>query len=124
MRPYSEDLRRRIVKARERGESLDEVSKRFSVSISSISRYTKLDRDTGTVKAVKAGRKEGSRLDPYQATLTTWIEKEPGLTLEQIAQRCREELGLQISIPGLWFRLKSYGLSYKKNDMRKGAEPS
>ena len=50
MRPYSNDLRERIVAALDRGEhSLRQLARLFSVSLSSIIRLLRHRRDSGSV---------------------------------------------------------------------------
>jgi len=118
MRPLSEDLRKRIIAAKERGESTEEIAKRYNTSNRSVDRYWNRYRNTGSYASYKTGKPTRSILDPHKKALLKWIKKEPGLTLEQLCERLAKKLDVKISIPGLWIRLKSYGLKYKKNDIR------
>lgn len=124
MRPYDNDLRERIVRARLDGSSACEVAKRFRVGIRSVERYYKSYLERGDCRPQKLGHPYGSILDKHKETIMTWVAKEPGLTLEQIANRCDEQLGFSISVPTLCLRLKHYGLRYKKNADSSRAEPS
>src|SRR6476659_4532850 len=47
MRPYSEDLRERVMAAIDRGERREEVAARFSVSAPTITRWVRRGRETG-----------------------------------------------------------------------------
>ena len=49
MKPYSKDLRMRVLAACERGMSRKEVSRIFGVSEPTIRRYLRLQRETGGV---------------------------------------------------------------------------
>ena len=45
MKAYSEDLRRKIVDALKRGTSKNEAASLFGVSLSSVKRFARMDRD-------------------------------------------------------------------------------
>jgi transposase len=49
MKPYSEDLRLRILAAADRGAPREEVAKTFSVSVPTIKRWLKRRREEGQV---------------------------------------------------------------------------
>lgn len=115
MRPISEDLRQRIVTARTRGESAQTIAQRYELSKRTVERVWSRFQATGNYASYKKGKPSRSRLDPHKASVLVWIEREPGLTLEQLCQRLESQCGVKISIPGLWFQLKKYGLSFKKN---------
>lgn len=124
MEPYSEDLRKRIIRARKNGRSAQEISVLYDIHKRSVERYWKRYQETGTYARDKMGRRPGSMLDPYKQTILDWIKEEPGITLEQLCDRLSDKFDITISIPGLWLRLKEYGLSYKKNGTRKRATTS
>ena len=48
-KPYSEDLRRRVVGTIEDGATIPEAAEHCGVSISSVVRFLKLHRETGSV---------------------------------------------------------------------------
>jgi len=50
MKPYSKDLRLRVLVAVDRGTPREEVAKTFSVSLPSIKRWLKLRKETGSVE--------------------------------------------------------------------------
>jgi transposase len=121
MRPLSQDLRKRIIAARERGEGTGEVCKRFGVSRKSVERFWKQHRLTGACQPKKIGGYRRSRLEKHDRTLHRWIAGQPDLTLSQLRTRCLEQLNVAIGITALWHRLEQLGLSYKKNDSRRRA---
>jgi transposase len=55
MKPCSEDLRERIVKGRQQGQSVIELSKRYGVSKSSVERYCHLHKKTGRCTPARIG---------------------------------------------------------------------
>jgi transposase len=121
MIPLSEDLRRRIIAARESGAGTGEVSQRFKVSRKSVERFWKQYRMTGECQPKQIGGYRRSRLHQHAATLKRWIGQQADLTLVQLQERCREKLTVKIGINALWHRLDQLGLSYKKNDARRRA---
>jgi transposase len=121
MRPLSQDLRQRIIAARERGEGTGEVCKRFGVSRKSVERYWNGHRLTGACQPKQIGGYRRSRLEKHGRTLRRWIAEQPDLTLSELQKRCREQLQVTIGITALWHRLERLGLSYKKNDARRRA---
>jgi len=121
MRPLSQDLRQRIIAARERGAGTGEVCWRFGVSRKSVERFWNEHRLTGQCQPKQIGGYRRSRLEKHDRTLDRWITAQPDLTLEQLQDRCRERLKVSIGITALWHRLKRLGLSYKKNDARRRA---
>lgn len=124
MRPISEDLRRRIVAAREAGAGAVEVSKRFSVNRRTVSRlYAEYER-SGRVQPKQIGGYRQSRLAVHGAALEGWIAQQADLTLAELQARCRNELKVQIGLNALWHQLRKLGLSVKKNDARRRARPA
>jgi transposase len=121
MRPLSQDLRQRIVAARERGEGTGEVCKRFGVSRKSVERFWNQYCRTGQSLPKKIGGYRRSRLAGHDRALHQWIEVQPDLSLSQLQQRCADQLRVRIGITALWHRLRRLGLSYKKNDARRRA---
>src|SRR5437773_7094608 len=54
-KPYSADLRRRVVETIEGGTPIPEAAEQCGVSISSVVRFLKLHRETGSVDPAKFG---------------------------------------------------------------------
>lgn len=119
---YKTELRERIVLARADGYSSAEVSKLFRVSKRSVERYWRSYVESGSVLPKQRGGYRRSRLEAHDDTLRRWISEEPDLTLEEIRQRCLDELSVQIGTTALWQRLDHLGLSLKKNAARRRAE--
>jgi transposase len=124
MRPLSQDLRQRIIAAKERGAGTGEVCKRFGVSRKSVERFWNEHRRTGQCLPKKIGGYRRSRLAPHDRRLQRWIEAQPDLSLAELQQRCRDRLHVSMGITALWHRLRRLGLSFKKNDARRRARPA
>lgn len=124
MRPLSDDLRRRVVEARAKGEGTGEVSRRFGVSRKSVERYWNQYRATGHWRPKQIGGYRVSRLKQHEKRLRRWIAEQADLTLVELQQRCQKELKVRIGLTALWHRLDRMGLSYKKNHARRRASPA
>lgn len=122
-RPFSEDLRKRIVKKREEGFSEADVSQMFGVSTSSVYRFFRRQRETRELKPKKMGQPEGSKLDSHKDLITGWVEENRAATLEELTTRLAEEADLHVHFTTVMRVLSRWGYSYKKNSLRKGAEP-
>ena len=124
MRPLSEDLRKRIIEKRESGYRVSDVSSLFGVSRRTVYRIYDRYCRSGSIAALKKGKPEGSKMDEHRERLAQWIEESPGLTLEQLQQRCLEDLSVDVSITTLHRMLARWGYRYKKNSFRQRAEAS
>jgi transposase len=124
MRPLSQDLRRRIIAARQDGEGTGEVSRRFGVSRKSVERFWKEQGRSGQCLPKQIGGYRPSRLAPHDRQLRRWIETQPDLSLAELRERFRKQLAVRIGTTALWHRLRRLGLSHKKNDARRRARPS
>ena len=124
MRPLSEDLRRRIIEARQAGAGSVEVSERFRVSRRSVARLFGQYERSGELRPKKIGGYRRSRLQRHSKTLSRWLEKQADITLVELCERCRKELGVTIGINALCHQLSKIGLFLKKNDARRRAEPT
>src|SRR5271154_4230436 len=102
MRPLSQDLRQRIIAARERGAGTGEVCRRFGVSRKSVERFWNEHRLTGACQPKQIGGYRRSRLEKHDRTLRRWIVGQPGLTLRELQKQCREQLQVAIGLTALW----------------------
>ena len=63
-KPYSLDLRERVVAAPEAGLSTDQAATRFSIGKATAGAWGRLERSQGDVRPAKQGKPKGSVLDP------------------------------------------------------------
>lgn len=124
MRPLSQDLRQRIIKAREEGEGTGEVCQRFGVSRKSVERFWNEHRRTGQCLPKQIGGYRPARLAPHDRKLQRWIQTQPDLSLAELQKRCLDQLQVTIGLTALWHHLRRLGLSFKKNDARRRARPA
>lgn len=114
MRPLSEDLRRRIIEARQAGAGSVEVSERFRVSRRTVARlYGQFER-SGQWGHKQIGGYRRSKLAAHSQTIDRWISRKADISLVELQERCKGELGVTIGVNALWHQLRRMGLSSKK----------
>jgi transposase len=108
MRPYSQDLRQRIVDTVQRGEgTIHQVAERFLVSVSFVTRLLQLYRTNGSVEPRPHGGGNPAVLTPHDLErLGAFLRKRPDATL----QECATHLGSSCSLMTLSRALKNLGL--------------
>ncbi len=119
MRPYSEDLRKRVIAAKRAGKSSAEVAERLALSQRTVERYWERYGQKGHCRVEQIGGYRRSRLAGHEKVVAAWIEAQPDLSLEELCLRCQKELHVTLTVSALWHRLKALGLSYKKKDARR-----
>ncbi len=124
IKAYGEELRKRIIKAREEGQSGALVARRYQITVRTVERYWRRYCETAEIGPKKLGGYRKSKLAPYESDLLRWIEQQPDLSLSELRERCRERLRVAVSINALWYRLERMGLSVKKNDARRRTRPT
>ncbi len=111
-KPYSQDLRERVVRAVEAGASCHEAAAAFEVSPSSAIRWVSRWRQTGSPAAKSMGGKR-SPLDVHKPWLLELIAAEPDLTLEEIRGRLRQR-GIRASASSVWRFCDRHDITFKK----------
>ena len=86
-KPYSEDLRRRVVGAIEGGATIPEAAEQCSVSISSVVRFLKLHRETGSVGSAKFGGYKDFALAAHEDLVRQLVAEQPDITLAELEER-------------------------------------
>jgi transposase len=120
-RPYSDDLRTRVVAAVADGCSRRAAADRFAVSASSAIRWMALHDETGSVSARRRGGKSRSPLEPHASWLLELVAKEPDLTLAEIVQRLSQDIGVRSTDSSVDRFFKRHKVSFKKNSTRSRA---
>ena len=112
-RPYSSDLRERIVRAVEAGASRNAVAAQFDVSISFVVKLLRRWRDRGTIAPDQYGGWRKPVLGPHVALVREIIADNNEIQLEELRQLLAAD-GIEISISALCRFLKAEGLTRKK----------
>jgi len=116
-RPYSNDLRERVVAAVVTGEATRSVAERFGVAVSTVVKWHRRYRESGSVAPGKMGGHRRRVLEPHRAFIVERINQTPHLTLH----RLKDELaarGVKVSHNAVWEFLRREGLSFKKRMAR------
>lgn len=116
-RPYSLDLRERVVLAVRSGESCRSVASRFGIAVSSVVKWSQRYRETGSVAPGKMGGHRRVVLEPHRAMIVEEIERTPHLTVRGLRDVLASR-GIPVSRQAVWRFLRSQGLSFKKNAAR------
>ena len=86
-KPLSEDLRRRVIATIEGGATIPEAAEQCDVSISSVGRFLRLHRETGSISSAKFGGYKEFALAPHEELVRSLIEKQPDITLAELEAR-------------------------------------
>ena len=107
---YSNDLRRKLLEAYDRGEgSLREVAERFGVSSPYAWKISAQRKRTGQVERVEQRHGPESKVTAgVERQLISWVRQQPELTLAELQERLWETAQLPVSLTRLWqvLRLK------------------
>ena len=120
VRPYSLDLRERVVAAVAEGQSCRAVAGTFGVSVASAVKWSQRFRTTGTAAAKPMGGKRPFLLAGQRSWILERIGNEPDLTLRGLAAELRER-GVPVSYGAVWTFVRRQGLSFKKKRPAKRA---
>ena len=119
-RPYSNDLRARVIEAIEAGASRREAADRYELSPSVVVIWAQRWEETGSVAAMPSGGST-SPLEEHAEFLLGLIVEQPDLTLDEIVAAMRKK-----RIPGsrsaVWRFFERRNISFKKNFVRRGAK--
>ena len=113
-KPLSQDLRLRVAAALATGESSRSIADRFSLAPSTVIKWAKRLRETGSVAPAKFGGHLRCRLDAHRNFVLAQVETSPHLTLHGLKSLLVEH-GVKVSHDTVWRFLKREGLRFKKN---------
>lgn len=118
MKPYSKDLRLRVLAAVDRGMPRKKISETFGVSEPTIRRYLKLRRETGGVDPRPPSGPPARKGRALEAALPSQVARNPDLTLEEHRELFEDETGTEASTASVSRALKRLGLPLKKSPSR------
>jgi transposase len=118
MKPYSKDLRLKILAAVDRGMPRREVSWIFGVSEPTIRRYLRLHRETGGVDPRPVPGPPARKGRALEAALPGQVSRNPDLTLEEHRELFYDERGLAVSTATVSRAFGRLGLPLKKSPSR------
>lgn len=123
VRPYSLDLRERVVAAVNGGKSCREVALTFGVSVASVVKWSQRARTTGSAAAKPMGGKRPVLLAGQRAFILQRIEATPHISLRALVAELAER-GIEISYGAVWTFVHREGLSHKKKSASRRTRPA
>ena len=112
-KPYSQDLRMRVVEAVEGGASRREVAELYGISPSVVVIWMQRWSDTGNIEAKPSGGSV-SPLDEHVHFLLGLIAEQPDMTLDEIVA-AMTRIGIEGSRTAVWRFYERHGITFKKN---------
>ncbi len=113
MKPYSEDLRLRIVKALYVGTSKSAAARLFSVSLSSVKRYAKIAERGESLEPRKGGGRPPKADETIQRLLEEDVHERPAATITDRSRFLQSMTGKSLSVSTLKRLLKRMSFSQK-----------
>ena len=114
VRPYSIDLRERVVAAVRSEAPCRAVAARFGVAVSTVVKWSRRKRETGTVAPSQMGGHRMPILAPQRTWLMARVQAVPEITLHDLQDELRDR-GIRVSHDTVWRFLRSQGLRFKKS---------
>ena len=114
-KPYSQDLRTRVIAAVDAGTGAYTAAPFFQVSVSYIYKVLIRRRTTGEITARPSGGGPKPKLAAHDDALRARIAAEPDITLAELQAWLLTERQVKVSIGCLWNRLQFLELPLKKN---------
>jgi transposase len=112
--PLSQDLRRRIVRAVEKGSAIRQAAARYEVSPSAAVKLMRRLRETGSVTPDRIGGHRRPVLEPHQDLLRSLVEGKSGISLAEIQSELRTR-GIEVqALSTIHLTLRRIGLTHKK----------
>lgn len=113
-RPYSEDLRERALLLAERGATIRAIGDALKISPSCVSKWRKLQRETGSLKHGKIG---GHKAAVLSGAVADWLRERINagpFTLRKLTVELAAR-GVKTHQKTVWLFVHAEGLSFKKN---------
>jgi transposase len=114
MKPYSKDLRLKVLEAVDRGMPRREVAEVFGVSVPTIKRWLKRRRETGEVAAKPNPGPPARKGAVLEEALPAQLDANPDFTLEEHQQLFEETYDISVSTASISRAFERLGLPLKK----------
>jgi transposase len=121
-KPYSSDLRARVIEAVEAGASRREAAEDYAVAASTVVLWAQRFEATGSVAAKPFGG-SASPLEVHAETLLALVAQQPDLTLDEIVA-ASEERGISASRSAVWRFFNRHRISRKKKHLQAAEQNS
>jgi transposase len=116
-KPYSNDLRTRVVNAVVEGSTLAETAERHNVSLSSVVRFLRLKRDTGNIRPAKFGGYKLYSLAAHEQLVRRLLKQQPDITLAELRAKLAKQK-VTVGQSSIFRFLRHLQLTFKKKPAR------
>jgi transposase len=113
-KPYSQDLRDRVIASVEDGLAITACARLMRVSVAYVSKVMSRKRSTGETAALPLGHGPAPKLAAYEAVLRQRVAAQPDETLEELSGWLRSEHAVEVSVAVLCRTLQRLDLTRKK----------
>jgi transposase len=115
MKAYSQDLRERVIAAVDAGQhSQPEIAGIFEISESTIDKWTKRWRDTGSVAALPFAGGRQRALKDCAEVIRAEVKQQPDVTLDELCERVTAQTEVTASRSMMSRELQGLALPRKK----------
>ena len=115
-KPYSDDLRERVVAAIEAGHTREEVAELYNMALSTVGGFIKRKRETGSVSPDKFGGYKTFSLEPHTYLVEELVAEQLDSTLAELQSRLAKEK-VEVSQSGISRFLHHINLTFKKKSV-------
>jgi transposase len=117
MKAYSNDLRRKVVAAYERGHhSQREIAELFGISPATVRNFVRRKRERGAPDQLPRAGGAPARIDEAaRKQLRQLIASAPDATLEEAREHLARAVGVRVGLPAVCRALAKLGLPRKKS---------
>jgi transposase len=115
MKPYSEDLRERVVRAVAIGTPRDDVAAMFAVSVPSIERWLRQQRETGGLAPKPVPGPPAVKMQAVMEALPARLADRADATLAEQCSWWHEQSGVEVSTATMSRALTRLGWTRKKS---------
>jgi transposase len=113
-KPYSQDLRLRVIEVIEAGHTQSEAATMLKVCLRTVNDYVKRWRTQGSVEPDKFGGHKPYKLADHADMVKALIKAEPDQTIAELQAKL-EEANIKASASAINRFLKAEKITYKKN---------
>lgn len=115
MKPYCQDLRKRIVTKAQAGKQTQAViAATFGVSLSTVEKWLRRKRETGKITPKAPPHGPQRVLQEHASLLRTHVKHQPDITLAELCLCLSKGIGIAVSPSTLCRELQRLGLPRKK----------
>ncbi|MBQ0821926.1 IS630 family transposase [Microvirga sp. HBU67558] len=113
--PLSQDLRRRIARAVEKGSSIRQAAVRYEISPSAAVKLMQRVRKTGSLAPDRVGGHRRPVLEPHEDLLRSLVAAKSGITLSEIQAELKARGIVVAALSTILLTLRRLGLAQKKS---------